>query len=86
MKKSQKILVRLYLQEAKDSDLIDRLDVLPTYMRNDLIKDSLRYYIAKFVDKDKDENFHKTKATGNKTRSEKFVDPIGKTKNISFNL
>ena len=84
--KSQKIMVKLYLHEAKDGDLIDRLGTLPTYMRNDLIKDSLRYYIANVVDKGREESAHKTKApANNKARGDKFIDPIDRS-NISFNL
>ena len=86
MQKSKKIMVRLYLQETKDSDLINRLDSLPTYMRNDLIKDSLRYYIENIVAKDKEEKGgQKTKTTGAKTTSDKFIDPMDKS-NISFSL
>jgi len=87
MSKSQKIMVKLYLQETKDSDLIERLDSLPTYMRNDLIKDALRYYIANIVDMNRgqDKDKKETEVAHAKKKNSKFTDPISET-NFSFNL
>ena len=87
MKKTQKIMVRLYLHETKDNDLIERLDSLPTYMRNDLIKDSLRYYIENIVCSGGKEGVgnQKTKTLVANTRGDKFEDPINHS-NFVFSL
>jgi|GEM_PF-755729 hypothetical protein len=80
--KVQKTMVKLYLQENNDRDLIERLGGLPAYMRNDLIKDALRYYIANVVEKGRVVGIVKSAKAD---KMDKFVDPIGKHK-MSFEL
>jgi len=41
---------RFYLSEGKDGDLVDKLQGMPSYMKNELVRDALRQFVVNYAD------------------------------------
>ena len=86
---AKNVAFRFYLNDVKDTELIEKLQNMPSYMRNDFVRDALRQFVSNYSDMyEKKVGFDSDKRKNIKVhgkKEEKFVDPITGNK-ISFKL
>ncbi|HOS58996.1 MAG TPA: hypothetical protein PK661_02775 [Syntrophorhabdaceae bacterium] len=45
---AKNVAFRFYLNDVKDTELIEKLQNMPSYMRNDFVRDALRQFVSNY--------------------------------------